>query len=629
MRLRCSLLLAPIGLLLAILAPAQNRKPTSHPGIPVFTTQARDVIVDVVVTGGKGEPVTGLRKQDFEVFEDGKPQSIDFFEEHSANTLPAGAPPLPKMPPGVFTNVPPAPPSDSVNVLLLDALNTDRQDQTYVHNQIIEFLKHMNPETRTAVFTLGSRLRMIQGFTSDSKALVAAVNDPRFGDEITKPLESRSIGDKKDDNFNVATMVMMAGGMTAGIAALDASQREVANVQAGQRIGMTLQALQILARYLAAVPGRKNLIWFSSSFPVTVFPRVNGTGRPDTSDLGEYGKSIRQTADMLTVSRIAVYPIGAEGMMVEKTYTPDTESYHPAPVDYEGGQIAPQAAPMAGSVGAGGASPSMGNELDMTPFVNEASARSDKIMSMEQLAADTGGKAFFNTNDLNAATQKAIADGAHYYTIAYSPKNKKMDGSYRQIKIKVPDTKYKLAYRPGYNADDPSKIEAKANADPLREQMMLGMPNATQLLYGLRVMPAVPQPPANAPRAGKNAKLTGPTTRYSVDFMIRWTDVKLTASADGRHTGKIQVELQVYDRDGKALNWEGGTQMMDLSPEVYDAVKRSGVPAHFEIDLPSNEDVTLVTGVYDWGTGKAGTLQIPLFGDYADRMKTVESAARK
>ena len=250
-------------------------------------------------------------------------------------------------------------------------------------------------------------------------------------------------------------------------------------------------------------------------------------------------------------------------------------------------------------------------------------------MAMEQLAADTGGKAFFNTNDLNGATQKAIADGAHYYTIAYSPKNKKMDGGYRQIKIKIPETKYKLAYRPGYNADDVSKMEAKADADPLREQMLLGMPNATQLLYGLRVTPAVPQPPANAPRAGKNAKLTGPTTRYVVDFMIRWTDVKLALAADGRHTGKIQVELETYDRDGKPLNWEGGTQMMDLSPEVYDAVMRSGVPAHFEIDLPSNQDATLVTGVYDWGTGKVGTLEIPLDTGYAQRMKTVETAVRK
>jgi len=629
----CSRLLLALltGLLLAISTPAQNPVPGIRPGTPVFTTQARDVIVDVVVTGGKGEPVAGLRKQDFQVSEDGKPQAIDFFEEHSANTLPSGTlPSLPKMPPGVFTNVPPAPPSDSVNVLLLDALNTDRQDQAYVHNQILAFLKRMDPGTRTAVFTLGSRLRMIQGFTSDSKALVAAVNDPKFGVAITKPSESRSIEDKKDDLFNVGTMVMMAGGMTAGIAALDAAQREVANVKSDERVGMTLQALQILARYLAAAPGRKNLIWFSSSFPVTVFPRQSD--RPNaanTAYLGGYGKSIRQTADMLTVSRIAVYPIGAEGVMTEHIAAADSESYKAGAVDYEGGDPGAYVSPGA-HVGTGGATATIGGgDANTAPYINENDARADKIMSMEQLAADTGGKAFFNTNDLNGATQKAIADGAHYYTIAYSPKNKKMDGSYRQIKIKIPDTKYKLAYRPGYNADDTSKIEAKADTDPLREQMMLGMPNATQLLYGLRVMPALPQPTAGAPHAGKNAKLPGPVTRYVVDFMIRWTDVKLALAADGRRTGKIQVELEAYDRDGKALNWDGGTQMMDLSQDVYDAMVHSGVPAHFEIDLPAGKDVTLVTGVFDWGTGKAGTLQISLDTGFAEKFKTVEAAARK
>ena len=71
----------------------------------------------------------------------------------------------------------------------------------------------------------------------------------------------------------------------------------------------------------------------------------------------------------------------------------------------------------------------------MTPFTNEHAARSDKIMAMEQLAADTGGKAFYNTNDLNAAMMHAIENGSHYYTLVYTPTNKKMDGSYRRIKL--------------------------------------------------------------------------------------------------------------------------------------------------------------------------------------------------
>ena len=59
----------------------QDASPT-----PLIRTTTRDVVVDVVVTRGKGDPVIGLRSQDFEVFEDGKPQKIDFFEEHAAKT---------------------------------------------------------------------------------------------------------------------------------------------------------------------------------------------------------------------------------------------------------------------------------------------------------------------------------------------------------------------------------------------------------------------------------------------------------------------------------------------------------------------------------------------------------------
>ncbi len=227
----------------------------------------------------------------------------------------------------------------------------------------------------------------------------------------------------------------------------------------------------------------------------------------------------------------------------------------------------------------------------MGPYINENAARSDKIMAMEQLAADTGGKAFYNTNDLNAAMQHAIADGSHYYTIVYSPTNRKMDGSYRRIEIKVPESKVKLSYRRGYNADDSLALDTKPDADPLHPLLLRGMPSASQLLYGVRVVPVDPQPAANAPRAGKNANLTGPTKRYSVDFMIRWTDVKLAAASDGKHTGKLQVELLAYDRAGHALNWVGGTQTMNLAPDLYAAMQRSGVPAHFEIDLPADSEM--------------------------------------
>ena len=126
--------------------------------------------------------MTALRKGNFKVMEDGKEQSIDFFEEHIAKTVPPGVlPPMPKMPPNVYTNVPPVPESDSVNVLLLDSLNTPVEDQSYVHKQIMDYLKTMEPGTRTAIFLLGSKLRFVQGFTTDNSLLSAALNDKKNG----------------------------------------------------------------------------------------------------------------------------------------------------------------------------------------------------------------------------------------------------------------------------------------------------------------------------------------------------------------------------------------------------------------------------------------------------------------
>jgi hypothetical protein len=247
----------------------------------------------------------------------------------------------------------------------------------------------------------------------------------------------------------------------------------------------------------------------------------------------------------------------------------------------------------------------------MGPYNDAANLRTIKIAAMEHLAADTGGKAFYNTNDLNAAMMHAIKDGSHYYTLAYTPANDKMDGSYRKIEVKTTAGVFNLAYRRGYYADDSTTAAAEMDAQPLRTLLKRGMPSSTQILYGVRVAPVTPQPAPDASRAGMNAKLTGPTTRYSVDFMVHCTDLALEAAADGTHRGKVQAELLAYDHDGNAVNWAGITQGMNLKPDHFASFQKSGIPVHAEIDLP-NTDVYLETGVYDWGSGKAGTLEIPL-----------------
>ncbi len=567
--------------------PKQDAAPT-----PILRTTTREVVVDVVVTKNNGEPVMGLGKQDFAVLEDGKPQSIDFFEERSINTPTPGAiPSMPSMPAGMHTNVPPAPQGDAVNVLLLDTLNTEPQQQAYVHREVLDFLTHMQPGTRVAIFMLGSKLRFVQGFTADTSVLIAALNDKQSGLKVGKNHASRSRSDEADDASTVTQLQVMQASPFA-IAAIQQAQADSRAFDYGARASMTFEALNYLGHYLAGVPGRKNLIWFASSFPVIIFPssEQRQTMKQNAAVPG-YLDKVRTTADLFTISRIAVYPIDAEGMMTE--HVGEAEAAGP---------------------GLNGAQGHVGSQADSTlsPYSAGATERANTINAMEQLASSTGGKAYFNTNDLNAAMRHAVDDGANYYTLGYAPAEKKMDGSYRQIEVKLAKGKYKLAYRHGYNAEDTPVSDTRPGMEPLAPLLQFGMPSATGILYGVRVGPAATQPAPGARRAGQNEKLNAPLTRFDVDLIIRADDVALQSDPGGSRTGKILVGLKAYDRDGNALNWEGDAENLEITPDQYSTVHDKGLPAHLEIDMPPNTAIHLVTAVYDFNSGKAGTLEVPV-----------------
>ncbi len=89
-------------------------------------------------------------------------------------------------------------------------------------------------------------------------------------------------------------------------------------------------------------------------------------------------------------------------------------------------------------------------------------------------------------------------------------------------------------------------------------------------------------------RAGQNEKLNAPLTRFDVDLIVRAEDVLLQSDPQGGRSGKILVGLKAYDRDGNALNWEGDSQNLEITPDQYSTVRDKGIPAHLEIDLPSN-----------------------------------------
>ena len=149
-------------------------KATSQQPAPVFKASSRLVVVDVVVSNGNGDPVHDLKQQDFTVLEDGKPQTIVGFDEQRPDAKAKAAPPNLDLPANVYTNYTTRTEPGALTVLLFDQLNTDRPNLAYAKNEMLRFLKKLPPGKKVALYTLGSQLRMVQGFTEDSDQLIAA-----------------------------------------------------------------------------------------------------------------------------------------------------------------------------------------------------------------------------------------------------------------------------------------------------------------------------------------------------------------------------------------------------------------------------------------------------------------------
>jgi VWFA-related protein len=573
---------------------SQTAAPDSGNTVATIKSKVRLVLVDVVVTNGKGDAVTGLQKQDFEILEDGRPQIISTFEEHH------GAPPtqikVPPMPPHVYTNFPVTQTADSVNVLLLDALNTPSRDQSYVHSQMIKYMKTIPPGTRVAIFTLASRLRMLQGVTTDSSELLAVLNRAQAGPQQSPLLPSNAEADA--DQRMIDFMIENSSGPggtapTLAMAAVDPINAmkqflaDTAAFQTEQRVGITLQALQQLARYLSSVPGRKNVIWFSGSFPSGILPNSDLVDPFTSADT--FQQDIRKTTDLLTAGQVALYPIGAEGLAPDRAFEANAQEI-------------------------GEKRPSLAMQDQVKHLQTGEVARDSNHSSMDQLAKDTGGQAFYNTNGLNDALTRVVNNGTRYYSLAYSPSNPTMDGKYRRIQVKLLKGKDNLAYRRGYYADDLQTVLAagqKPDTDPLLMLMGRNLPDYSQILYKIKVVPSNPQPAPDAPRIGSNPDLKGPFTRYGVDFAIAPQDLKLDPTPDGGRHGNIEIVLLAYDREGKPLNFVVTKGDVNLDAKLYESVQKVGLQIHKEIDVPQ-QYIYLRTGIYDLKSNTAGTLGVPL-----------------
>jgi VWFA-related protein len=634
MRLRPSLALFVLAGSLAF-PSAHSQNPPADAAAPSLRASSNLVLVDVVVTD-HDKPVHGLDRSRFHILEDGSEQTISSFDEHQ----PAAAPPAflapAALPPNTYTNLPAYPDSPAVNVLLLDALNTPTGDQMRVRSRMIDYLATLKPGTELAIFTLGTQLRIVTQFTSDPAALVSLLRKSKTNPQ-QPPLQDATASAPLDNNqvnalASAASIIepptppsiSTSGSQIGPMSAVTALQQFQADQIAGQtnaRMRITLDAMKQLAGYLGGISGRKNVIWFSGSFPLTLLPE---TGEFDAfANVASFRDQVQQAADMLTAARVAIYPIDAGGLWAPAEFS---AAYNPTiPTDVHAA-----------------------TEAQTTQLSQEHEQLYADQGTMQELADETGGEPFFETNDFAKAVTGAIENGSSYYTLAYVPKTAAPDaqrsnpnGDYRKIQVRLDDDHgLRLAYRRGYYADAPGKSSPSGSdlsasnpsggnpSSVFAAALAPDAPAATAILLRARVLPAtdpafqgatLPAAPANpagpsspaSPAADKSGSPNRPTRRYIVDLTIDAHSLSLDNLPDGSRKAAIELAMIAYDGLGHPLNSYTHAYQVGLNAAQFAHILASGISVRLPLDMPAG-DIDLRIGVHDLNADRAGSLDIPL-----------------
>jgi VWFA-related protein len=381
-------------------------------------------------------------------------------------------------------------------------------------------------------------------------------------------------------------------------------QADLTAYQVDLRVRMTIEALEQLARYLSVIPGRKNLIWFSGSFPLALDP--DDTLRSPFQAMRTYTNEMKEASELLSTARVAVYPVDARGLMTLPAS--DASSSAATGMTDTSGQVR-----TLGLKNTAARQPSS-TVRDNKSFLREMQTSQAGMM---QIADQTGGQAYINTNGLKEAVAHAVENGSSYYTIGYVPAAKEFNGQYRRIQVRMDSGGYQLAYRQGYYADSPEKRSSNlpATAGPMTAATLHGAPPSTQILFQARVLPAadplfqsvkLPDTPGEMA-----ATLKKPAHRYVVDLIVDARALAFDEMPDGSHQTKMELALVAYDAEGKRVNYLDPSYAMKIEPEQFARTVANGIRVRMALDLPAGQ-VSLRIAVHDIAAGNAGSLEVPL-----------------
>jgi VWFA-related protein len=539
-----------------------------------FRLRTELVLIPTVVTDKFGNHITGLKKEDFTVLENGAGQKITTFEEISSTPDRFSRPEVPNE----FTNsMAEAPSSRRITLIILDVLNTRFADQASAREELLKYLtQSVDAREPTALYTLDrTGIHVIHDFTTDPRILVAALHEVNGDPDQLVDSPNDSGGSAAGGSPGGSSQSAAGGHISKDSVHKEASnikgmmQEAEANLRSFEQrlaIEYTLEAMQQIAQSVGGFPGRKSLIWASSGFPFTVSGSM-GIAPAGRDTLADVLPLYERTWDLLNNAQISLYPVDIKGLRVVGL---------------------PSASHSGGN--------SMHNPAKGNSFSHATSRQMDVQSTFQTFASMTGGRAYYNSNDLIKGFRDAVRDSSQYYMLGYYLDHSNTKAGWRKLSVKVSRDHIEVRARDGFFVTDATiDPDSSRNGDITSAlQSPLDYTSLALLVHWSKTEPG-----------------SEPGKKRVIYQMHLSPDASVVSEADNNHV-VLDFVAQAIAPDGKPVGKPVGRKVdVHLTAEKLKMIRSQGVIYNDALELAPGE-YTVRFVVRDDLSGRTGSVSGPL-----------------
>lgn len=532
---------------------SEQKEPDSKNQQDVVKLSVTLVQVDAVVTDKSGKIVTDLKSEDFEIYEDGRPQQIrnfSFVSTQSASTAAPAAAPKPTGNPA--TVVPPSrlrPEQVQRTIaLVVDDLNLSFTSIEPVRYNLRKFVdEQMQPGDLVAILRAGSGMGALQQFTSDKRLLYAAIDRVQWNTRgWARPGVFEAEGALPPSPAKSPRSSMTINGdKTGGDEEIDDFREQIF------KVGL-LGSLQYVVSGLRDLPGRKSVIIFSQGFQFS------------NKSTDRIFSPVSRLIDMANRASVVIYAIDPRGIVPIMMDAQDIISVTRAETAYQ----------------------------------NRRYQLFESQGGLEYMAAETGGFMIANTNDLPGGIRRVMEDQKGYYLLGYVPsqatfKSLREKPAYHKISIKVKRAGLSVRSRNGFLGITDEEARPKQPSPLQRLSNALTSP-FTASAINLRLTSLFGNDPQK-----------GPYIRSLLHINTR--DLTFTEEQDGSRKATFDIAAFTFGDNGTVVDQIVQTYSLKVSKENFDKAMRDGIVYKLNLPIKKSGAYQLRTAIHDLKSEQVGS----------------------